>query len=149
MRGQCYGIRACFGQPAGARCWTVARCAFSSSPMVLIVLASAALVAWIYLVFARGEFWLCRERDYGKAAPPEPPPSISIVVPARNEAESIAESVTSLLAQDYPAAALVLVDDDSDDGTADTARRAARQDGADRLTIVTGTALPPGWTGKL
>jgi hopene-associated glycosyltransferase HpnB len=117
--------------------------------MVLIVLASAALAAWIYLVFARGEFWLCRERDYGKAAPPEPLPSISIVVPARNEAESIAESVTSLLAQDYSAAALVLVDDDSDDGTADTARRAARQDGADRLTIVTGAALPPGWTGKL
>ena len=72
------------------------------------------------------------------------------MVPARNEADSIAQSITSLLSQDYPALAIVLVDDDSDDGTADIARRAAAALGKeDRLTIVNSGALPPRWTGKL
>ena len=53
--------------------------------------------------------------------PPMPPP-VAIVVPARNEADNIAQSVTSLLRQDYPALSLIVVDDDSDDGTADVAR---------------------------
>ena len=81
---------------------------------------------------------------------PRPCRTVAIVVPARNEADSIAQSVTSLLRQDYPALSLVLVDDDSDDGTADIARRAAAALGAaDRLTVVSGGALPPRWTGKL
>jgi glycosyltransferase involved in cell wall biosynthesis len=81
---------------------------------------------------------------------PAVPPQVAIVVPARNEADNIAQSVTSLLAQDYPALALVLVDDDSDDGTADIARRAAAEAGAqDRLTVIRAGALPPRWTGKL
>ena len=60
------------------------------------------------------------------------PPPVAIVVPARNEADNIAQSVTSLLRQDYPAFSLVLVDDDSDDGTADVARRAAAALGAEQ-----------------
>jgi hopene-associated glycosyltransferase HpnB len=118
--------------------------------MVLLTLSAAALAVWIYLVFARGAFWLCRERDHGKPALPAVLPPVAIVVPARNEADSIAESISSLLRQDYPGAALVLVDDASDDGTADVARRAAAtQSGAGRLTIVKAPALPQGWTGKL
>lgn len=116
---------------------------------MVFTLSAAALAIWIYLVFARGAFWLCRERDHGKPALPSVLPPVAIVVPARNEAESIAESVASLLRQDYPAAALVLVDDYSDDGTADVARSAAATLGADRLTIVSADALPQGWTGKL
>ncbi len=100
-------------------------------------------------MFARGAFWLCRERDLGKPALPAVLPPVAIVVPARNEADAVTESVSSLLRQDYPAAALVLVDDHSDDGTADVARRAAADVGADRLTVVNAEALPQGWTGKL
>ena len=70
------------------------------------------------------------------------------VVPARNEADHIAESVGSLLAQDYRGPwAVVLVDDDSEDGTADAACRAAKGDA--RLHVVQGLGLPAGWTGKL
>ena len=105
--------------------------------MIAISLSAVALAAWIYLVFARGWFWLGRERDDEKVALPGVLPQVVIVVPARNEADSIAQSVTSLLAQDYPALALVLVDDDSSDGTADIARRAAAALGKqERLTIV-------------
>ncbi len=96
--------------------------------------ASIALAIWLYLLFARGAFWLNTERD--EPAPPAPPswPRVVAVVPARNEAASIGESIGSLLRQDYPGEwSIVLVDDDSNDGTGDVARRAAGAD-ASRLT---------------
>lgn len=118
--------------------------------MIALSLAAVAFAIWIYLVFARGGFWLCRERDDTREPLPAVPPQIAIVVPARNEAENIARSITSLLRQDYPALAVVLVDDDSTDGTAEIARKAAAALGkGDRLTVVTGNPLPPRWTGKL
>src|SRR5258708_7847846 len=118
--------------------------------MIAFSLSAVALATWIYLVFARGLFWLGRERDDTPVRRPAVPPSVAIVVPARNEADSIAESVTTLTAQDYAALNLVLVDDDSDDGTADVARKAAAAIGAsERLTVVSNRSLPAGWTGKL
>jgi hopene-associated glycosyltransferase HpnB len=118
--------------------------------MIALSLSAVALATWIYLVFARGLFWLGRERDDTPVIRPAVQPSVAIVVPARNEADSIAESVTTLTAQDYAALNLVLVDDDSDDGTAEVARKAAAAIGAaGRLTIVSNTSLPAGWTGKL
>jgi hopene-associated glycosyltransferase HpnB len=118
--------------------------------MIALALSAVALAIWVYLVFARGLFWLGRERDDTPVIRPAVPPSIAIVVPARNEADSIAASVTTLTAQNYAALHLVLVDDDSDDGTAEVARQAAAAIGAaERLTIVTNTSLPQGWTGKL
>jgi hopene-associated glycosyltransferase HpnB len=118
--------------------------------MIILVLASLALGIWLYLLLWRGWFWLSRERDDTEIVRLYTPPSVAIVVPARNEADTIAQSVTSLLRQDYPAFALVLVDDNSDDGTADVARRVAVALGAaERLTIVPGAPLPKDWTGKL
>jgi len=117
---------------------------------MIAMLSAVALAAWVYLVFARGWFWLGRERDDEKVMSPAVPPPVVIVVPARNEADNITQSITSLLAQDYPALSLVLVDDDSSDGTADIARRAAATLGReDRLTVVASGALPARWTGKL
>jgi hopene-associated glycosyltransferase HpnB len=118
--------------------------------MIALLLAAAALAIWLYLVFARGFFWLARERDTAPVLLPAALPSVAIVVPARNEAENIAQSVSSLLGQDYPALSLIVVDDDSSDGTADVARRAAAALGAEgKLTIVDSRTLPAGWTGKL
>jgi len=118
--------------------------------MIALTLAALAFAAWIYLLFARGGFWLSRERDDAKAPLPVVLPQVAVVMPARNEAESIAQSITSLLSQDYPASSVVLVDDDSNDGTAEIARRAAEGLGrAERLSIVSSRSLPPGWTGKL
>ncbi|TMJ04046.1 MAG: glycosyltransferase [Alphaproteobacteria bacterium] len=118
--------------------------------MIALTLATLALAIWLYLVFARGGFWLGRERDDTRPALLAVLPQVAIVVPARNEADNIAQSVISLLAQDYPALSLVLVDDDSSDGTAEIARRAAAEaDAQDRLNVIRAGALPPRWTGKL
>jgi hopene-associated glycosyltransferase HpnB len=107
---------------------------------------------WLYLLVARGGFWLTRERD-DVETPTEPErwPSVVAVVPARNEADVIAQSVKSLLQQDYPGPfRIVLVDDGSDDGTAEAALEAAAAlGGGKRLEVLRGAALPSGWTGKL
>jgi hopene-associated glycosyltransferase HpnB len=118
--------------------------------MIGLALAAVSLAIWIYLVFARGGFWLGRERDDASILPAAKPPPVTIVVPARNEAENIARSVASLLRQTYPSFSLVVVDDNSDDGTAELAREAASAlNASDRLTIVTGQPLAANWTGKL
>ncbi|MBL6615003.1 MAG: glycosyltransferase [Reyranella sp.] len=105
-----------------------------------------SLAVWLYMLLARGGFWLAREHD-DDVAPPTHWPSVVAVVPARNEADVIARSIGSLLAQDYPGPfRVVLVDDGSSDGTAAVAKTIAS---ARRLDVLAGIELPAGWTGKL
>jgi len=115
------------------------------------VIAALALAIWMVLLFGRGGFWLCRERDDGPIGAPDRWPRVTAVVPARNEAEYIAASIGSLAAQDYPGAfSIVLVDDDSDDGTADIARGAATHLSAERsFILLRSRGMARGWTGKL
>ncbi|CAN5743405.1 glycosyltransferase [soil metagenome] len=111
-----------------------------------------ALAIWLYMLVARGGFWLARERDDRSVAPaPARWPAVVAIVPARNEADVIAQSIGSLLRQDYPGAfRIVLVDDGSSDGTADAARQVAAANAGGRgLEVFNGTELPAGWTGKL
>ena len=124
----------------------------------MIALAFLPLVIWLFLLTGRGMFWLMRERDTlplplfgregkGKAAVGGNWPTVAAIVPARDEADVIGRSITSLLAQDYPGAfRVILVDDQSADGTAAIARALPSQD---RLTVVVGSPRPAGWTGKL
>ena len=111
-----------------------------------------ALVIWLVLVAGRGGFWLCRDRD-DFFAPPAPAtwPPVVAVVPARDEADVIAQSIGSLMAQDYPGDfRVVLVDDQSGDGTAEAAKAcAAASQHPERLTVLAGAPLPGGWAGKL
>ncbi len=72
-------------------------------------------------------------------------PDVDIVIPARDEAETIGPVIASLLAQDYAGNfRVILVDDNSTDGTAATGGRAMSS-----LTIITGAKKPAGWSGKL
>jgi hopene-associated glycosyltransferase HpnB len=59
--------------------------------------------------------------------------------------------VGSLLRQDYPGKLrIILVDDQSNDGTADIVRRTAEElDAAERVRVIPGKPLPEGWTGKM
>jgi hopene-associated glycosyltransferase HpnB len=122
--------------------------------VVIGLLASMVLLIWLYLVAARGGFWRAVQRD--DASPldgiaPGTWPVVSAVIPARDEAECVGQTVASLLRQTYPGEFnVVLVDDQSRDGTAQVAREAAAASGAGgRLTVISGSALPAGWTGKL
>jgi hopene-associated glycosyltransferase HpnB len=115
--------------------------------MALSFAVLLSLTIWLVLLLGRGFFWLARERD-DRDTPPEPDtwPSVAAVVPARNETELIVRSIGSLLAQDYPGRfRVILVDDQSGDGTG----AAARGLGSFRLTVLDGAAHPAGWTGKL
>jgi len=114
--------------------------------------ACTPLLIWIYLIVGRGMFWLARERDDGpQPADPAVWPAVAVIVPARDEADVIARSIGSLLAQDYAGPyRVILVDDGSSDGTAAVAAAAAAKlERASALTIRSGAPLAPGWTGKL
>lgn len=114
--------------------------------MIATVLGCLALASWLYLLFANGGFWLACERDGPVGQEPREWPEVVAIVPARDEAEVIARSISSLAVQDYPGAfRIVLVDDGSSDGTAAIALGA----GGERLTVLAGQTLAPGWTGKL
>ncbi len=116
------------------------------------IMGGIGLAAWLYLLLGRGGFWRADIRDERDLArEPDEWPLVTAVVPARNEAGVIAASLSSLLTQDYPRPlSIILVDDQSDDGTSEAARAAAEAvQAAGRLTVLKGEPLPPGWTGKL
>jgi hopene-associated glycosyltransferase HpnB len=136
--------------------------------MVLAVIAACALaaaLAWAYLLACHGGFWRTDQR-----LPPLPPgagpaagswPAVTAIVPARDEAAALPDSLPTLLGQDYPGPlAIVLVDDESSDGTAQVAAGLGRAagwavtgehgaGGARVLRILAGGPLPAGWAGKV
>ena len=116
------------------------------------VFALSVLVLWLYLLTARGGFWLAGQRDDRPELPgPAVWPPLTVVIPARDEAATIARCVRSVLDQDYPGKLdVIVVDDNSRDGTGTIAGEAAAAIGArDRLVVLQGRPLPPGWTGKV
>ena len=64
------------------------------------VIAALSLAVWLYLLTARGAFWLCGERDDWHSPPLAQWPRVAAIVPARNEADTIASSIGSLLESD-------------------------------------------------
>ena len=115
--------------------------------------AVAAVAIWTYLLLGRGFFWQAAERDDSpdNRGRPERWPNVGVVIPARNEAEIIGRTLISLIRQTYPGGfSILLVDDQSSDGTAEVARAAARNAGdAGALTLLRGEEPPRGWTGKV
>ncbi len=129
--------------------------------------ASVCLVLWIGLLFFRGGFWRVAPRldaAPGGSAPGRTPfrqertlsapgqaPSVAAVIPARNEADILPETLPTVVAQEYGGAFHVtLVDDQSTDATSAVAQAAVEAAGcSDRLTVLRGEPLPMGWAGKV
>lgn len=74
------------------------------------------------------------------------PESVCVVIPARNEVDTLGTSLQSVLAQDYPCMNIVVVDDRSNDGTGEVARNIAENE--ECLTVQHIDSLPAGWMGK-
>jgi hopene-associated glycosyltransferase HpnB len=110
----------------------------------MMFVALLSLTIWIYLVCLHGRFWSSTPELPAPASAPGELPDVDIVIPARDEAETIGPVIASLLAQDYRGRFRVfLVDDNSTDGTA------AKAGTAPNLTIITGQPKAEGWSGKL
>ncbi len=73
-------------------------------------------------------------------------PMVSILIPARNEADKISECLETLFKQDYPNYEIIVLDDNSRDNTADIVKQLADKD--NRLRFIKGAPLPAGWSGK-
>jgi len=139
------------------------RTGYGAGIVIICALASAAALAWVYLLCCHGGFWLT-----GHRLPPSGPadarvlPAVTAVIPARNEADTLPVCLPSLLHQEYEGTfAVIVVDDDSTDGTAKAAAAIAEHAGwqvadaragrpADRqLAVVSARPTPPGWAGKV
>jgi hopene-associated glycosyltransferase HpnB len=122
-------------------------------PATPIILSAVSVLIWLYLTLGRGAFWHLRsfDDDPSTHAAPSTWPAIVAIVPARNEAESIGQTLTALLQQNYPGKfSILVIDDQSEDQTSNIAQQIAKPSSAQsRITIHVASPLPAGWTGKL
>lgn len=119
--------------------------------MVLFAIASLSLGIWLFLLLFWGQFWRADQRLDPNTSIIQSYPKVGIIIPARNEAELITQSLTSLFKQDYLGDfSLVLVDDNSTDLTQAIAKQTAEAlQLSHKLEIIAGKPLPEGWKGKL
>lgn len=96
----------------------------------------------IYLIRVRNS----RSLDEFPAEAPSDAPLVSVIIPARNEAHNIERCMRSVLATTYPRMELIVVDDQSADGTGEIARLVAATD--PRARVIDAPPLPPDWFGK-
>src|SRR5690625_588773 len=106
------------------------------------MIGALALLAWIFLLFGWGGFWRADQRLDEAPAPGEWPEVVAII-PARDEAVTIGEVVSSHKTSDYPGGySVIVVDDGSSDGTGPIAERAGAH-------VIPAPPLATGWSGKL
>ena len=97
------------------------------------------------LLIVLWNMWVFRKRKYN-IIPESELPFVSVLIPARNEERSIRECVESLLVQDYKKFEVIVLNDNSEDGTGlilDELRKKYKE-----LKIIDGKPLPAGWSGK-
>jgi hopene-associated glycosyltransferase HpnB len=108
------------------------------------IVAGVALLAWVWLTLLRGMFWRTDVR-LPDAPAPHRWPSVAVVVPARDEAAIVGDTMPTLVAQQYPGPLRVLlVDDNSTDGTGTLVASTWPT-----VTVVDPGPPEPGWAGKL
>lgn len=117
----------------------------------MFLIATISLLIWVYLCLFHGEYWQLNQILNNKEVNFDNVPKVVAVVPARDEAECIGRTVTSLMAQAYDGdVRIIVVDDNSTDGTSDIAREAATGTASKiDLQIIDGAPLADGWVGKM
>lgn len=114
---------------------------------MLLFLCALSIIALYILAIFWGRFWNplldTPEKDMAHW------PDVDIVVPARDETDMLPETLPALLGQDYPGTFFItLVDDHSQDGTGNVARKLAKEY-PNRLQVISAPDLPKGWLGKV
>jgi len=109
------------------------------------------LAIWLGLLLFRGQFWQANQQLTVQDTEFELWPSVCVIIPARNEAELLPITLRSLLIQNYPGCLqLILVDDQSTDGTRNVAQQVAQElNKTSQIEVISTEPLPPSWTGKL
>ncbi|MFQ5715248.1 MAG: glycosyltransferase, partial [Candidatus Scalinduaceae bacterium] len=118
--------------------------------LILLSLCIASALTWLTLVFMpmrwrMSERWETADHLH---VPISKWPSLSVIVPARNESTSLPMTLPSWLNQDYPNSEIILIDDESNDSTAERANDIAVRSNR-IIRFLDGTTPPSGWTGKL
>jgi glycosyltransferase involved in cell wall biosynthesis len=118
----------------------------------MVLVGYVMLGCGIWVVIFAYLLWTLRQlpqlqQQVATALAPEKYPMLSIIIPACNEAEHIEAALSSLLAQDYPALELIVIDDRSSDATGQIIDRLAAQDR--RIQAIHITSLPDAWLGKV
>ncbi|GAB4538358.1 MAG: glycosyltransferase [Pleurocapsa sp.] len=110
-----------------------------------------SLIIWFFLLFVWGNFWWLNRQINAPLQPLEFYPHVSIIIPARNESETLPLSLPSVLNQDYSGKwSIILVDDNSSDRTTQIAQNIAKiNHQINKINIIQGKNLPPNWKGKL
>lgn len=103
----------------------------------------AAYHALLATLIVANALWL--RRRAARPAPLTRFPSLTIIIPARNEEANLQRLLPTLLAQTYPSFDVIVYDDGSEDGTSDIVRRL----GDSRVRLLRGEGPPPGWVGKV
>ncbi|MEC7739334.1 MAG: glycosyltransferase, partial [Gemmatimonadota bacterium] len=109
---------------------------------ILLALPWAGIIAFLLLIVKP-----VRQLTNITSLDLERAPSVGVIIPARNESENIEECLASLTKSRYPNFEIIIVDDRSEDGTAELARTVPPGN-AKRLVVIDGEALPEGWLGK-
>jgi hopene-associated glycosyltransferase HpnB len=112
--------------------------------ITICALTSVATLAWLYLLTLHGGYWRTGHRLPAGGQGSGRLPSVTAVVPARNEADILPACLPTLLSQDYQGRfSVIVVDDDSTDDTA----KIASELGA--AAVIGARPTPPGWAGKV
>jgi hopene-associated glycosyltransferase HpnB len=114
--------------------------------IVLLVGSALALLAWLVVLVVPHRPHRVRERLEADPAAPDDLSVVTVLIPARDEAALIGRTIAALGAQGR-GLEVVVIDDQSSDGTREVAERAAAQ--ALPLRVIAGQPLPEGWAGKL
>ena len=113
--------------------------------IILTLFAITGAAIWLTILLLPWRPWSTSEvLDVSSPLPEVDLGDITVLIPARNEAETIKATLPALTAQGR-GLNIILIDDQSSDGTGQVARKAVDEN----LLIIKGKSLPSGWTGKL
>lgn len=117
---------------------------------IAFYIVTVSAIVWLVLLFIPKRWRISERWDITDELPVmiRPLPTLSVIIPARNESSSLPITMPSWLKQSYPDSEIILIDDESSDGTAECAREISAPANG-KVQVLDGSPTPSGWSGKL